>query len=99
MDNAAATLLGKAPSGVIDEPVPHFRGHQSEKSLAIFRRSRSFAEKAQIGFVQEGGGLEDMASALAPEMGLGDPTQFAVRLCDDFLTGCGVPGSPRFEEF
>jgi hypothetical protein len=98
MDDAAATLFGKAPSRVIDQSAPHFSGHQAEKGLAIFYRSRSFAQKAQIRFVQEGRGLEGMALALAPEMGVGDPTQLVVGRCDDFFTGCCVSASPRVEE-
>jgi hypothetical protein len=78
MDDAAATLVGKAPSRVIDEAAPHFGGHQTEKGVAIFHRSRSFADQAQIGFVEEGCGLQRMAWALAPEMSVGDPTKLVV---------------------
>src|SRR5215211_1582987 len=98
MNDPTASLLGKAPSRVIDEPAPHFGGHQPEKGLAIFYRSRSFADEAQIRFVQEGRGLEGMALALAPEMDVGDPTQLVVGRCDDFFTGSRVSGAPGFEE-
>ena len=98
MDDAAATLVGKAPARVIDEPAPHFGGHQAKKGFAIFHRSRSFADQAQKRFVQEGRGLEGMAWALAPEMGVGDPTQLVVGLRHDLVTRLGVPASPRLEE-
>ena len=98
MDDAATTLVGKAPSRVIDEAAPHFGGHQAEKGFAIFHRSRSFADQAQIGFVEEGRGLQGMAWALAPEMSVGDPTQLVVGLRHDLVTRLGVPASPRLEE-
>jgi hypothetical protein len=74
---AAAAHLGFVGAGAVDEDATHDVGGDADEVFAILPVDVFFSE-AEVGFVDEGGGLEGVVAAFAAHVGGGDAVEFGV---------------------
>jgi hypothetical protein len=72
-----AAHLGFVGAGAVDEDTAHDVGGDTDEVFAILPVDVLFGE-AEVGFVDEGGGLEGVVAALAAHVGGGDAMEFGV---------------------
>ena len=94
---AAGATLGIVLTGVINEDLTHDVGGEADKVGAAVPVD-VFAGEAEVGFVDERGGLESMVGALATHVGLGEAVEFGVDEREEALGGGGVAVVHSFEE-
>lgn len=98
MGGAVPALLGVAVTGTVAEDTAHHLGGGGIEFQAAVEIDGMLLDEAEVGFVDEGGGLEGVASAFAGEVAGGEAAKFGVDEGDECLQGGGVAGAPAAEE-
>jgi len=99
LDAAVGTALcGAAGTGVVDEDLAHQPSGDTDKVGTIFGLERTLVAKAQVGFVDESGGLQGMAGTFTLEIVVGHGAEFGVHERDESLQGVLVAGSPFHQQ-
>lgn len=93
----AIALQGVVGAGVVDQDAAHDVGGDGDEVLAVVPLG-VFAGEAEVGFVDEGGGLEGVVGALAAHVGGGEAMEFGVDEGKEFLSGVGVAFGHLVEE-
>jgi hypothetical protein len=96
VETAGATL-GIVLAGVVDEDLTHDVGSEADEVGAAVPVD-VFAGEAEVGFVDEGGGLESVVGALAAHVGLGEAVELGVDEREEALGGGGVAVVHSLEE-
>src|SRR5689334_14148003 len=79
---------------MVDENLSHHsRGH-AEKVSAVLPDAIAIADEAQVSFVDQGGWLERMVRAFAPQIGSGDVAELSLHGPHELLRVLGGPGPP-----
>jgi len=94
---AAGATLGIVLACVVNEDLTHDVGGKADKVGAAVPVD-VFASEAEIGFVDERGGLESVVGALATHIGLGESVEFGINEREEALGGGGVAVVHSFEE-
>jgi hypothetical protein len=94
---ATGAALGVVLAGVIDEDLAHDVSGEADEVGAVVPVD-VFAGEAEVGFVDESGGLESVVRALAAHVGLGEAVQLRVDEGEETVGGGGVAGVHGFEE-
>jgi hypothetical protein len=93
-----AALLGLVRAGVVDEDAAHhLRGHADELRAVLPARA-PLVNHQQVRLVDEGGRLERVVGALAPEVVAGQPPQLVVDERHQLVEGRAVAAAPLFEQ-
>jgi hypothetical protein len=93
----AAVLDGALAAGLVDEDVAHGAGGGGEEVAAGVPAGVRITDKAQVGLVDEGGGLEGVAGGRFGESRAGEGAEFVVDEGQEFGGGVGIAGAERFE--
>jgi hypothetical protein len=94
---ASGAALGVMLAGVVNEDLAHDVGGEANEVSAVGPVD-VFAGEADISFVDEGGGLEGVAGALATHVGLGEAVKLGVNEREQAVGGGGIAGMHGFEE-
>ena len=90
---AAASLVGGASPGVIDQDLAHQPcGNREEVRAVPYIEVR--AGEADVGFADEVGRSERVAGALAPQAAVGEPAQLGVDQRDQVIERTAIAGAP-----
>ena len=92
-----AALGPEAPAGEIHQDMPHQLSGDAEEMGAVPPPHSPQIDRPHIGFVDQFGGLEGMACALAAHVPFSQPAQFRVDQRGQFFQGCLVPIAPGQE--
>ena len=94
---AAGAAFGVVLAGIVDEDLAHDVGGEADEVGAVVPVN-VFAGEADIGFVDEGGGLEGVVGALAAHIGLCEAVELGIDEREEAVGGGGVAGMHGFEE-
>jgi len=94
---AACAPLGIVLTGVVDEDLTHDVGGETDE-VGAGVPVNVFADEAEAGFVDEGGGLESVVGALAAHVGLGEAMELRVDEREELVGGGGVAVVHSLEE-
>ena len=97
-EGAVAAFGGLGFAGGLDENAAHESGGDAEEVGAVLPLVGLPFDEAEEGFVDEGGGLEDVAGAFAGEVVLGEGVEFAVDEGGEAGEGVGVALAPGGED-
>ena len=98
MGGAVASLFGVAVAGAVAEDAAHHLGGGGIEFQAAVEIDRMLLDEAEVGFVDEGGGLEGVAGAFAGKVAGREAAKFGVDERDECLQCGGVAGAPSAEE-
>lgn len=98
MCDSAPAFVGKAAAGVIDEPTPHFAGHESKECVPVFHRTRTKPQQTKIRFVQQGRGLQGMPRTFAADKAMGESPELVVGPGYDNFARSAIASAPGFEK-
>jgi hypothetical protein len=90
----SATLIGEARSRVIDEYPPHQRRSHAKEVRPVAPVGLPLVDQSKVGFVYEGGWLERMPGALAPQLGACDSSKMVVDDRDQLIKGVSFAVAP-----
>jgi hypothetical protein len=94
---ASGAALGVMLAGIVDEDLAHYVGGEADEVGAVGPVD-VFAGKAEVGFVDEGGGLEGVVWALATHIGLGEAVKLGVDQREEAVGGGGIACVHGFEK-
>ena len=94
---ASGASLGVVLAGVVDQDLTHDVGSEADEVGATVPVD-IFAGEADVGFVDQSGGLEGVVRALAAHVGLCEAVQLRVDEGEEPVGGGGVAGVHGFEE-
>src|SRR5665213_506191 len=86
-DLSGAALGGVAGAGVVGKNLAHDVGRDAEKMGTALEVGLAGIDKAEVGFVDEGGGLEGVSDTLLAEVVSGEFAQFGVDLRQEAVEG------------
>jgi hypothetical protein len=83
---------------VVDEDAAHGLGRDAEEVRAVLPLHLALVDELEVRLVDEGGGLEGVVGALAPQVARGELMQFAVDEREQVLQRVAVAAAPFQEE-
>jgi hypothetical protein len=81
-------------AGVIEQDAAHLSGRYSQKMSPAFER-RALIDQADVGFVNQGRGLQRVLAALAAEVGAGQTMQLVIDQRQELVYGVSI-AAPQF---
>jgi hypothetical protein len=95
---ARAALGGAAGACVVDENLAHEASSDSDKVGATASAEGVLPSEAQVGFMNQGSGLQGVAGALALQMMVSEGAEILVDQGDEGLQGVFVAAAPTGEK-
>jgi hypothetical protein len=97
--SGATALPRLLPAAVVHEDAPHHGCGDGQEVRAVLPDHAVLLEQAEVGLVDEGGGLQSVAAALAAQVTGGAAAQVVVDERHQPLVGLAVALTPENEEF
>src|SRR5262249_31727359 len=95
----STSALGVLTSaGVIDQQEPHGPGSDRKEVSAVLPFDVLLLDQAEIGFVDERGGLQRVTGTLPLEVALSQPAQFVIDQRDELVKGRPISLAPIAEQ-
>ena len=91
--NSRARQMGVGPAKLYQNP-PHHPGRHGAKMRPVVPRHSPQAGQADVGFIDERGGLQNMARALFTQMPMGDLSKLGIDQLYRLVEGILIAGHP-----
>jgi hypothetical protein len=80
---------------MVDEDTPHHFGGDAEELRAILPGDPLLTQEAEVGFVNQGGGLKRVIPTLARQVGGGSPAEMLVDKGHERIASLRIAAGPR----
>jgi hypothetical protein len=98
LPGALAALLSQMVTGMVDQDPAHYLGGDAEEVGTVLEFLSGLIDKAEIRFVDQGGGLQGVARSLAPHVTASHAMQFGVNKVQEAVFSIGVAAGKALEK-
>ncbi len=86
-------------AGILDQNTPHQLARKREKMRTILPLHPLAVDQAQVGFMDQGRGLQAMSGSLAPHVMMREAAEFRIDDWDQVFECIVVPSGPGAQQF